>query len=171
MNHSDDHHSDEEHEFLELEQELALLTPAPVGAELVDRIESSLASTAVPNLDVKIVQGFFSRYVQVAAAAVLVLCSALLFHVTRAQLDRSAVSLDSPGSTAVEPHGLRPDGNKTQVLGARDGGVVIKNGQPFRRIQFRTEQQEDWSDPANRSSRLNVERQREDDVFISLPVH
>jgi hypothetical protein len=183
----------DEIDFLGLEAELSILRPAGVSPALLEKIEHSLANTqtgafpaAIPDTRANRVNanaffarnGRFGQYGQLAAAALLVVSSGLLFMISRggpavSQAPEDAKSIRPVYSGTPAPGAIGDDfhrvGNSSQVTAPNDAGVVIKEGKPYHVWRFDFQEEQQWKNPKDGSS-VRVKRPQKEQMLIPLPV-
>lgn len=166
-------------ELLDLESELSALRPVSPPAELLDKVDrelsniqpsAGLAGHAEP--DSNVIHGFFTRYGQLAAAAVLVLSSGLLFLVSQgdkpSQHPASELAVDQ-SPTVVNGSGFQRVGSSSSVSDPSDGGVQIEEGRAFRVLEYDVQEEQQWKNPA-KGTEVKVKSPRKEQMLIPLPV-
>ncbi|MCB1095462.1 MAG: hypothetical protein KDN22_07760 [Verrucomicrobiae bacterium] len=163
----------EELELLELEAELSALRPAAVDAGLLARMERGLAADARRGRDQgRVVQGFFARYGQVAAAALLVLSSGLLFLVTKSGGERQSglVTAGAANTTATASRDrFQRTGGTTTVSSPKDGGLIIDDGRPFQVLEYDVQEEQQWKNAADGSD-VRIKLPKKEQMRIPIPV-
>jgi hypothetical protein len=168
----------EEIELLDLEAELVALRPVAVDAGLLASVERELAGSVLSvdsrsQSQSRVVQGFFPRYGQVAAAALLVLSSGLLFLVTRNGGEEFSAGLARPGApdttAVVSGEGFQRVGESSTVSSPRDGGLIIKEGRAFQLLEYEVQEEQQWKNSTDGTD-VKIKRPQKEQMRIPLPV-
>ena len=171
----------EDIELLDLEAELSALRPvavesgllAKVNADLLSSVSGSSALTATEEARSNVIKGFFARYGQLAAAAMLVLSSGLLYFVNSDD-EASSVGLvasETPtAATVVNGDGFQRVGSSSQVTAHGDSKVIVKDGRPYRVQQFDFQEEQQWTKPSE-GTEVKVKRPRTEQMLIPLNVY
>ena len=178
----------EELELLDLEIELGELRPTPIDPDLLQRISESTVSSAgssdersAVRKSQSVIRGFFARHGQVAAAAVLVLSSALLFLSNRPEQDSAPTHVSAPNdrssspdsslsTTVVSGSDFQRVDNSSTITTPDDRGVIIEDGRPYRVLEYEVHEKQSWKDSKN-GTRIKVERPQKQQMFIPMNVY
>ncbi|MGK0187020.1 MAG: hypothetical protein ACI9R3_002805 [Verrucomicrobiales bacterium] len=168
----------DELELLDLEAELSAMRPAAVAPALLEKVERDFTHST-PQIDRidfggNVSRGFFNRYAQPAAAAVLALSSGLLFLAT--QDDPASPADESPAATTLVRgsagigNGFQRVGDRSSVTDPSDGGVRIdEEGKAYRVLEYDVQEEQQWTNPADGTD-VKVTRPRREQMMIPLRV-
>lgn len=172
----------EDIELLDLEIELSALRPVAVESGLLARIDASLPYSEKVKIGAEaetrsnVIQGFFTRYGQQAAAALLVLSSGLLFLVNDVDESNTAgVDARLAGNSSIDPAtiasgpGFQSVGTSSRVTAHGDSRVVIEEGKPFRVLEYDFQEEQRWTNPAEGTD-VKVRQPRKEQMLIPLRV-
>ena len=153
-------------DFAELEAELKQLRPAAPNAELISRVECSLAESARPSAPLAMtatggvlprrkarVNWFAIGFGVAAAAAFLLLARTNVDRLPQKPTRAATKPLASPTKAAPVRH-LVPDGLTRVVYNRSDEGLVFPSNaeSPLRRVRSRSRETLQWKDPGTGDS-------------------
>ena len=148
-------------DFLELEAELKQLRPAPIGHELLRRIERALAQPeAVPTAGIlprpsRRTGIWWSLGLGLAAVSALVLVGLGFFAEPMSTDQGPAVAQESTPSFQPLATGLQPSALTQVVYRQRDEGLVFSPNQSerlLRRVRYDTRETMQWRNPQTGAS-------------------
>ena len=146
-------------DFSDLEAELKQLRPVPPSADLIKRVESTLAQTpATPTAGIlprprTLQMNWFALGAGLAAAAAFLVLARMPVEKTPVKQQTFAALTPAPSSPRTQSAGLMPDGLTRVVYNTRDEGLVFPaEDKPLRRVRSRSRETLKWRDPSTGAS-------------------
>ena len=163
-----------------LEAELQQLTPAPVNAQLLERIEQAVADDTAhpaqpqghPALDWRL------WIMPVTAAAAIALIATMAPENTEPQPAGPAQPTQpqltkNPAAAPIEddePIDLFPAHRGNEVVSAVNEGIQYRDNQPYQRVRVKVMDSFTWETP-NGARRVQFNLPREESILLPIPVH